>query len=645
MPEPSVKWNWMRMGKDTPSGGDLSEVLKNGMDPGHVLAREVIQNSWDAANRLRSQLIPGFSEPFEVVFRFHELAGSAKLAFVSKFGLHELQSRMTAVGPKNLKIGNHEVLEMLDDPAVPLRLLEASDYGAHGLFGPVQRLAKSVLWQAIYYMGGSKKSDGGGSYGFGKSAFIRGSNIKTLFAYSCFQKYPGTVAVDDPASRRFVGMTWWQNHELDGVDYQGRAEFAHLRQVGNNEKDWLPYEDDYADDYAHSAGLQLRRSVQENELGTSLLLVSPTVEPAGLLDAVERFWWPAIVDREFTVRVVDSDGAEQIARPRLRGDLVPFIDAYNAINEKPKDIDVRFSNWQRFTPVGESKKIDLGTLAVVVPPGPGDNDDGVRVPQEGNSPGDGSDEDPLKSDVPLVALIRAPKMVVRYLAAGSGPVPLRGVFFSSRDADPYLRETETYLHDDWSIREDLTVPESARSVAKTVKSRVSRFVSDVASEFAPTPPKKQVRSNIYAQLLSPFLDGKKFGPPPPPPPNPMPISFQYVEGPEVQSHGTGVLRASARFRLELKIDNDKGWQASHVVVQARVRALEDEGSNASAIGATLTPPLSSDSSRGESGPDAWFGKLEAGVPLEFGIVSEPYDSMWTIDIAPRVEVLESEDDE
>lgn len=611
------------------------------MDPGHVLAREVIQNSWDAANRLRSQLIPGFAEPFEVVFRFHELAGDAKLEFVSKFALHELQARMNAVGPKNLKIGNHEVLEMLDDPTVPLRLLEASDFGAHGLFGPVQRLAKSVLWQAIYYMGGSKKSDGGGSYGFGKSAFIRGSNIKTLFAYSCFRKYPETVAVNDPASRRFVGMTWWQNHELEEVDYQGRAEFAQLRQVGHNEKEWLPYEDDDADDFAHSAGLQLRRSVQDNELGTSLLLVSPTVEPAGLLDAVERFWWPAIVDREFSVRVVDSDGGEHIARPRLRSDLVPFIDAYHAMKEVPEDIDVRFSNWQRFTPAGESKKIDLGQLAVVVPPGPGDQDDVVRESERSSSSDDGTDEDALKSDVPLVALIRAPKMVVRYLPAGSGPVPLRGVFFSSRDADPYLRETETYLHDDWSTREDLTVPDSARSVAKTVKSRVSKFVTEVASEFAPTPPKKQVRSNIYAQLLSPFLDGKKIGPPPPPPPNPMPISFQYIDGPEVEPHGMGALRVGASFRLELKINNDKGWEACQVVIQARVRALEDEGSNASAIGAVLIPPLPSDAGHGEPSPDVWHGTLEAGVPLEFGILSEPYDSMWTIDVAPRVEVRES----
>lgn len=633
----------MRMGKDTPSGGDLSEVLKNGMDPGHVLAREVIQNSWDAANRLRSQLIPGFAEPFEVVFRFHELAGDAKLAFVSKFALHELRARMKAVGPKNLKIGNHEVLELLDDPTVTLRLLEASDFGAHGLFGPVQRLAKSVLWQAIYYMGGSKKSDGGGSYGFGKSAFIRGSNIKTLFAYSCFRKYPGTVAVDDPASRRFVGMTWWQNHELDGVDYQGRAEFAQLRQTGHNEKDWLPYEDADADDFAHSAGLQLRRSVQDNELGTSLLLVSPTVEPAGLLDAVERFWWPAIVDREFSVRVVDSDGVEQIARPRLRSDLVPFIDAYDAMDEKPADIDVRFSNWQRFTPVGESKKIELGTLAVVVPPGPGEQEEAQASGQSGSSD-DGIDEDALRSDVPLVALIRAPKMVVRYLPAGSGPVPLRGVFYSSSDADPYLRETETYLHDDWSIREDLTVPDSARSVAKTVKSRVSRFVTEVVSEFAPAPPKKQVRSNIYAQLLSPFLDGKKYGPPPPPPPNPMPISFQYVDGPEVEPHGLDALKAKATFRLELKIDNEKGWKACQVVVQARVRALEDEGSNASAIGAVLMPPFPSDVAHGDPSSDMWFGTLEAGVPLEFGIVSQPYNDMWTIDIAPRVEVLESSGD-
>lgn len=635
----------MRMGKDTPSGGDLSEVLKNSMDPGHVLAREVIQNSWDAANRLRVQLIPGFAEPFEVVFRFHELTGEAKEKFVSKFALHELQARMNQVGPENLKIGNHQVLEVLDDPSIPLQLLEASDFGAHGLFGPVERLAKSVMWQAIYYMGGSKKSDGGGSYGFGKSAFIRGSNIKTLFAYSCFRKYPNTVAADDPVSRRFVGMTWWQNHEFEDADYQGRAEFAALRQMGHNEQEWLPYEDDFADDFAHAAGLKLRRSVEDSELGTSLLLVSPTVGPHDLLDAVERFWWPAIVDKDFSVRVVDRDGIETYARPRRRDDLIPFINAYFAINEKPGDLDIRYSNWQRFTPTGEPAMIDLGQLAVVVPSPSAEQSSSSSASPVEASPDAVSEEDPLQTDSPLVALVRGPKMVVRYMLAGSGAVPLRGVFFSSKQADPYLRETETYLHDDWSIREDLTVSEGARSVAKTVKSRVSRFVTEVVSEFAPPPPKTQVRSNTYSQLLSPFLDGKKFGPPPPPPPNPMPIRFEYIDGPYVEQHGKFALKARASFRLELKVDNKKGWEVAQVAVQARVRALEDEGSSATPISAKLIPPFPSSNNGGEEESDWWFGTLEAGVSLDFAVLSEPYDSMWTIDVAPRVEVRETTEDQ
>lgn len=628
----------MRMGKDTPSGGDLSEVLKNSMDPAHVLAREVIQNSWDAANRLRRQLIPGFAQPFEVVFRFHELNGEAKTKFVSKFALHELQVRMNQVGPKNLKIGDHQVLEVLDDPSVPLALLEASDFGAHGLFGPVERLAKSVMWQAIYYMGGSKKSDGGGSYGFGKSAFIRGSNIKTLFAYSCFRRYPETVAADDPVTRRFVGMTWWQNHEFEGTDYQGRAEFASLRQMGHNEQDWLPYEDDFADDFAHSAGLKLRRSVEDSELGTSLLLVSPTVKPDELLDAVERFWWPAIVDKEFSVRVIDQEGNEKYARPRRRDDLAPFIDAYCAMSEKPEALDIRYSTWQRFTPTGESSKIDLGQLAVVVPPPSAEPSPTSSTNPAAGSSDDIPEADPLKAESPLVALVRGPKMVVRYMPAGSGVVPLRGVYFASSAADPHLRETETYLHDDWSTREDLTVSEGARSVAKTVKSRVSRFISEVVSEFAPPPPKTQVRSNIYSRLLSPFLDGKKFGPPPPPPPNPMPIKFEYTDGPTVSQHGKFALEARAAFRLELKPDNQKRWEAAEVAVQARVRALEDEGSNSTPITAKLIPQDPSNGSSGEEGPDWWFGTLEAGVPVDFEVVSEPYDAMWTIDVAPRVEV-------
>ena len=81
---PARKWRWHPVLANQPSvGGDLAKVFRNETvkapgvfahdkpsDPASLLAREAIQNAWDAALEARQALRSEAVRPFQVRFRF-----------------------------------------------------------------------------------------------------------------------------------------------------------------------------------------------------------------------------------------------------------------------------------------------------------------------------------------------------------------------------------------------------------------------------------------------------------------------------------------------------------------------------------------------------------------------------------------------
>src|SRR5262245_10389661 len=62
-----------------------------------LMAREVIQNSWDAAEELRH--VRPEAPPFAIDFTFEDLHAGRKDEFVSAFGLRQLAEHADAVAP------------------------------------------------------------------------------------------------------------------------------------------------------------------------------------------------------------------------------------------------------------------------------------------------------------------------------------------------------------------------------------------------------------------------------------------------------------------------------------------------------------------------------------------------------------------
>ncbi len=103
------RWMWETTGPGVSgSSGDLGKMFKNesvkqqgafsvGAPPAAatLLAREVIQNSWDAARELQRELDQeGQANPdFEITFKFRSSSGAAKQTITDRLGLGELANR------------------------------------------------------------------------------------------------------------------------------------------------------------------------------------------------------------------------------------------------------------------------------------------------------------------------------------------------------------------------------------------------------------------------------------------------------------------------------------------------------------------------------------------------------------------------
>ena len=240
---PSWKWEEVDVSR-TNLSGDFAKLFKNEWQheygaftkdsppsPTTVLAREVIQNSWDSALELRSQMSDKDSEypTFELTFNFKELTGDEKLKLIDSLDLRELGDQFELADSvsddsqeKLLELGlaSDCCLDSLDDESIPLKVLYIEETGTTGMYGKWGR--KSRMYQALAALGTTLKSEGGGSFGYGKAGLIGGSKLRTVLAYSAFEERPEEKGV----TRRLLGMTYWKDHEISDYEYTGISRFA-----------------------------------------------------------------------------------------------------------------------------------------------------------------------------------------------------------------------------------------------------------------------------------------------------------------------------------------------------------------------------------------------------------------------------------
>ena len=629
----SPSWHWEAIDERVSgSSGDLAKMFKHEdvrqpslMAAGSpspdatLMAREVIQNSWDAARELSNEL--GDDAPqFELAFKYESLVGASKSELVNQLDLNGLAARASAHGVKRTALGLSEAtcLDAVADSSVGLRLLRIDETGTTGMYGPFKG-DQSKLFLALVSVGMTEKESGaGGSYGFGKAGLIRGSAIRTVVAYTCFREREN----DPRVTRRLLGMTYWGRHSVDGIGFTGFARFGNEISPG----EIVPFVNEEADQVAADLGIATRSASNVDELGTSFLLVEPTCEPGDLDVAVCRNWWPAIEDDKFDVEIVTEDGESLVPQPMQSGVLVPFVKAYRMIAAKPPTSDDRRLVHLPSVEVAPGSQVLLGQLGLV------SELNGWSYPSmaaAAGSNGDGdADDDTVVHHRSLVALVRGPRMVVEYLEAGQAPPFVRGTFVADNAVDDLLRQTEPKAHDRWqtSASTDDTPPEAttaAKAVDRRIRHEVNRFRKDLK---LPTPDPGDIQLPELERLFREIMTGPGTGPEPPPSaPREIWIHFDDSQ-PEAAGPDSLSFAGSVTFGLtdlgRDRLKNKKSGLAAQVLV--KYQYLED-GHRGGVV------ELASIKVNGKKAPErdkhGWMDvTIGAHETIEVAVTTQPYSA-------------------
>ena len=622
---PSRKWYWEKTDPSrSGSSGDLSKLFRNEnvKQPGvfsagapsadaTVLAREVIQNSWDAAIELRED--SDDPPPFEIRFSFGAALAERKGQLIVRLGLDELAERLDGSDVGELGLHSPNCLEQLSQGGVlPYLLIEES--GTTGMYGPWSG-DRSKMYLALATVSfHAKRAGTGGSYGYGKSGLIRGSAVRTVVAYTCFRERD-----DDPSvTRRLLGMVYWGQHHRGDESYTGFGRFGH-EQDPQDPDAIVPFENEKADEIADGLGIPVRDPEFPEQLGTTFLLIDPTVRAPDLVKAIERSWWPALESGvDFNAVVETVEGHESCPRPRKDDVLATFLDAYESATAPP---DNRRSDRKQVVlrPIGSFPR--PGVLGL------------VADPAEWSYP---EQTEPSGNEViehrSLVALVRKPRMVVEYYDSGRTAPYVRGVFVADESVDEALRATEPKGHDAWqtTASESDDIAPSATQCAKQIVTRIRSAVADFRRQLKPAPQ----RADDYVlpafdRAMRKLLAGSEPGPNPPPAPRPVAIHPDWKLTP-VAADSLKV-SGSVAFFLTDHVPDDE----ADVAVSIRYVFVEDDRTGDDAE-ITVDAPAGFGPAGGSNG---FVGRLARGVEARFRFETAPYRNDWTGELRANAELV------
>ena len=611
--QPSPRWRWILPSMDGGAAGNAGSAIfrASSVSGADLLTREAIQNARDAFQRYGG--VEGHQP--RVSFRFVSLARSEKLAVSSILGLDELELRRRLLVQADKRLdpldGTPAVLDQLADENTPLRLLFIEDFGGHGLYGDPKDSLKSILYRAMYVLGGGKGAgieagqSVGGSFGFGKSALTDASATKTVLAHSAFEPFE-----TDAVTQRLVGFTRWGQHQLNGTAYEGRAHYA-AEGTGTPDNPNPPFSGGEAAMLANAMGFTPRDPNNLNLRGASFLIVDPVIQPSDVVRATETWWWPALQDKSFDVEVLDYDSQTPLPiNPASREDLQPFIEAYELATGAR---DVEDEDRQSAPKISRNSNVAHGAGMGFVLGG------AEEEPAEILSPN-------LHAKHPLVALMRGPRMVVQYMQIGGARVPIRGVFVSSSADDPNLRATEDPAHSDWQSAQSTGAPSDARKVAARVKREIKEEVERWVLKFIPPAPTSAVKLAFMSDLLGRLLPTGGGGGARPS----DPFSIRTLRREPVESEGG--IRGVLEFTVELTqayLENE-----AEVLIEAVGIIKEGDGPNGDPIAASIEH-IAGGSEVSLSNSEVRI-TLTKGEPGTFRATTDEFPDIWAVDLKPVV---------
>lgn len=649
-PADDSKWTWeVDSELMHASSGDIAALFRaEGVDTPGILAidppssetslfaREAIQNSWDAAREWRAtcEKEKWKVEPFSIDFKFVELTGGARRRLVDELGLVEHQSRFDSVraggaAKNNLGLAENDLLGRLHDADRPIRLLVMQENSGLGMPGPFIG-SDSRIVQALLRTGFTEKADGaGGNYGYGKAGMIQASALRVVVAYTAFR----ATGHEPDVTRRLIGVTFWKSHKrpnptgkadsFTGWARLGRRVPMMQKPNGSVVYSAVPFENDEADRVAASLGLDVRDPNSPGGTGTTFVLLEPTIDAGGLKSAIERYWWPAIMDPAsgLRARIVDYDGSEQYPSvPKHDPNFAPFIRAFE-LATRPQDnphAEEASADLGEYKPRGATKPYPLGKVGIVA------DTKGWSFPDDG------------LDHRTLVALVRGPRMVVNYLTFGNIGLPhVRGTFVADPSVDDLLRQTEDKAHTKWETSRLANAHEHAHLVAGEVNGRLRTKVLEFKNKFRPPAPRPGDLNLPLLDELSRLMKGnkpKKLKVPP------RAVSISFVDPAHAVATKSGLLKCEATVEFSVA---DWVWEAVtkdvtdvEVTVGLSVAFVEDEKVGekltvkATSGNPAFSPVVTSDGSAG------FVGELARGDVARFTVTSDEYESDWTVRFTP-----------
>ena len=616
-------------------------ILSAGAPPDSttLFAREAIQNSWDAAREWKNKNKDNKIPPFWLEINFVALTGAKKTKFIDAIGIIEhskhLKGAESKVDPRReIGLFSEDCLDSLDSPNTPLKIIEVVEHSSLGMPGNFEN-QESRMFYALLSLGYTVKADGsGGSYGYGKAGLIASSKIRAICAYSCFAEED-----DDPGvTRRFMGVTYWGHHKFNSKSFTGWGRLGKkLAMSDGGGESAVPFDNKEADEFAASLDLKVRSANKPDDKGTTFLIVDANLDPHDLKKAIERSWWPAMMDESegLRVQITDYDG-EKITPsiPVDDPDLAPFVRAYElATSEQSskrnytKEDTEYFVSLPSMTPSGAAK-VKLGTLGLIADPS------GWSFPEVDENDNDGV------SHCTLIAMIRGPRMVVQYNDYRLGQPYVRGCFVADPEIDDLLRQTEPKAHDKWDEKmNESGIDPSAPKIAKRIYQHLRDEIKNFKGNFIKPAPRSGEFNLPILDELSRIMKGKK---PSLPLSDPRTVNINFLKSPGIVPVDTNSVKCLSEVSFMV---DDWVWDeipgVEEVEVELQLSLAVDEDGR---IGDARIPLKVEDksgqltTSSNEKNKFVGIGLMRQGENIRLKIESEPYSSDWSVRFTPIAEI-------
>lgn len=540
--------------------GALNQLGRPDLNPLTVLVRETVQNSWDA--RLSNK------EPV----RFG----------ISGYTLNGRQADFLRTTLFNHSAANLSFDKFLHRRS-SLNVLAIYDQGTVGLRGPTRADAVGYEEEPGNFVDFLRnigqvpnRELGGGTYGYGKAALYRMSELSTICVHThChtsgrIEKRFMAAALGSPftirdgrARGRYTGRHWWGRCKQDGIVD--------------------PVQGSEADEIANKLGMP---AFTGNETGTTLLILLPRFGDFSPDDAMNFmaenllwFFWPKMLKRKngkaaMQFSLAWNGNPVNLPTPSDFPPLQGFAKAMENLKEVRGGKDINGVTSIR----SQRPSQELGLLSLVRFPAA----ERIEI-----SVGTKGSPKPLEGLCHHVALMRNAELVVKYVPGPALPneyIEYAGVFIADATVDQAFANAEPPTHDDW-------IPRTLNdALERTYVNVALRRVKEALESFAAPPDQTRAAGSglplgAFAETLGGLIPGEEGTGASVKPIKPTrsgggsATRRMRVTRATVEVIGDGVLLESknaASLKVDCKVEHAKGTKGSFITADPRV-LVQDGG--------------------------------------------------------------------